>query len=421
MYSIKGKVDMEQGVVYITALLIAFNYYYPQWVWQSGSKKYAAGDYDGSIKIFTRIAKWWWLGRLWMAQALCIEPINSIALATRGWCIWQSTENAVLALNDLDRALALSGISASAQAYKGAVLLGSGSFEEAVTCFSNAVRIEPNKPYHYIQRASAFAALLQSEKALTDCDAAVKLSPEDASLIGTYGRILQQLGKFDDAIEQCQLALEISPSSATAIYSFAAVLHENNRTEEALTFWERRFGDKLHQFHFRLNRAVFLTKLLRYEEALADCDIALTHKPSWRINVCRAYIHLRQGDLRQCDLELKAVEALHPNEPIVVSNRARCLIAMEKFQESVGLLKAFVETDKFAELNYKFLNTEGIAYKALGDLSSAQTFFRRSLTINSKSLEAVWHQGDTLEKLGDLEQGRADKNKAIESGYVEGP
>jgi tetratricopeptide (TPR) repeat protein len=354
-------------------------------------------------------------------QALCIEPINSIALATRGWCIWQSSENAALALNDLDKALTLSSMSASAHAYKAAVLLGSGNFEEAVACFSTAMRIEPNMPHLYIQRASAFSALRQSEQALTDCDVALKLAPKDGTLIAIRGWIFQQLGKYDDAIEQCQLALELSPGSQTAIYQYAVVLHENNRSEEALTFWDSRSGDNHYQFHFRLNRAAFLTELRRYEEALVDCDIASTLRPSWRTNVCRAYIYLCQGKLVQCDLELKAAEALHAKDFIVISNRARWLVATNQFQEAVDLLKAFAETDKSAELRYVYLNTEGIAYKALGELSSAQTFFQRSLNMNSKSLEALWHHGDTLEKLGDLEQGRMEKNKAIEAGYAERP
>jgi tetratricopeptide (TPR) repeat protein len=441
----KGKVDMEQGVVYLTALLIALYYCYPHWIWKSGSKKHVAGDYDGAIRIFTRISKSWWMGKRWTAhslvaragarvgleqyqlaledcdQALRIEPINSIALATRGWCIWQSSENAALALIDVDNALILSPISATALAYKGAILLGSGSFEEAVTCFSNAVRLEPNKPYHYIQRAKAYSDLRQVEQALTDCDVAKKLAPKDGTLLAICGWIFQQLGKYDDAIEQCQQALELSPSSPTAISSFAAVLHQNNRSEEALAFLNKQSEDKHNQFHFRLNRAVFLTELLRYEEALVDCDIASTFKPSWRIHLCRAYIYLCQGKLVQCDLELKAAEALRPEVSMVISNRARWLVAMEKFQESVDLVKAFAEMNKSAELNHLYLNTEGIAHKALGELSSAETFFQRALNMNPKSLEALWHHGDTLERLGDLEKGHMEKSMAIESGYVERP
>jgi tetratricopeptide (TPR) repeat protein len=436
---------MEQGVLFLTALLLAACYYYPHSVWQNGSKKFAAGNYDDAIKIFTRISNWWWMGKFWTAQslvnraaartslaqyqlaledcnqALRIEPINSIALATRGWCIWQSSENAVLALVDLDEALKLSSRSARAQEYKGVVLLGSGNFEKAVTCFSNAVKIEPNKPSHYIQRALAFSALRQLEQALTDCDVAMKLAPKDGTIIATRGRIFQQLGKYDDAIKQCQIALVLSPSSPTAIYNFAAVLHETNRSEEALSFWNRQSGEKLNQFNFRLNRAVFLIKLLRYEEALVDCDIASKLKPSWRIHLCRAYIYLCQGKLAQCDLELKAAESLHPEDSMVISNRARWLVAMNKFQESVELVKTFAETDKSAELNYMYLNTEGIAYKALGELFSAETFFQRALNMNPKSLEALWHHGDTLERLGDLEKGRMEKNTAIDSGYVERP
>ena len=93
--------------------------------------------------------------------------------------------------------------------------------------------------------------------------------------------------------------------------------------------------------------------------------------------------------MAQCNLELNTVEGMHSADFLVVSNRARWLVAMKKYQEAVDHLKTFAETHKSAELSHDYLNTEGIAYKAFGELSLAEVSFQRALKINPKSLAST--------------------------------
>ena len=132
-------------------------------------------------------------------QALEIEPMNSRALAMRGWCLWNITDKMELALIDLDKALSLSSKSAITLLYKGIVLIGSADYAKAEECLSSAVLLEPKTANNYMQRAAARVYLLKPEEALADCDTAIQLAPKNKSLVAFRGWILNALGQYDEA------------------------------------------------------------------------------------------------------------------------------------------------------------------------------------------------------------------------------
>jgi tetratricopeptide (TPR) repeat protein len=56
------------------------------------------------------------------------------------------------------------------------------------------------------------------EKALADCNKALKLRPKAPDILDSRGLVLLRLGKFDRAIADYTASLSVNPSNAWALY-----------------------------------------------------------------------------------------------------------------------------------------------------------------------------------------------------------
>jgi tetratricopeptide (TPR) repeat protein len=169
-----------------------------------------------------------------------------------------------------------------------------------------------------------------------------------------------------------------------------------------------------------LHRAACLWLLNREHDAIADCNTAqLLNALLPRSYILRAHSYLSLGNLQQTELELQKAEALDPDDPSLFICRARLLLAQTRADEALEIVDRFVQLHP--TMHASFLVVRAVICKALTRYEESERYLDDALRINPKNLEALWHHGDTFEKIGKVEQGRAEKSNAIDFGYTPKP
>ena len=83
---------------------------------------------------------------------------------------------------------------------RGHTAYSTGEFQEAVECFSRAIKLRPEISAGYRYRAYAYLELGERVRALNDLDQAIRLKPDEAQLYSDRAAELFAQKSFDQAI-----------------------------------------------------------------------------------------------------------------------------------------------------------------------------------------------------------------------------
>lgn len=83
----------------------------------------------------------------------------------------------------------------------------SGAFDQAISQFSEVIKLNPTRAGAFYWRAMAYQAIKQQDRALKDLDEAIKLAPDCATCYLSRGLIYSNQGKLQEALEQFEEAL----------------------------------------------------------------------------------------------------------------------------------------------------------------------------------------------------------------------
>ncbi len=209
-------------------------------------------------------------------KARCLEPENAAAYTARGMaqcCLGQHEA----ALADFEAALRLEPQCAEAYACRGIVHSNIGNYKHALADLDEAIRIMPDVPTDtraaykhypakgvladlrlrlaevYHNRAYAKSFLGQRQSALSDYDAAIRLSPGCAASYTNRGQLKDSLGQREAALADFEAAIRADPEAAHPYTERALEKIRKNRDAEARAALEialklaRAAGDKTHQ------------------------------------------------------------------------------------------------------------------------------------------------------------------------------
>ena len=92
-------------------------------------------------------------------------------------------------------------------------------FDRALADYTKAIEIDPKYTYVYNQRCWLRATANRDlPLALSDCDSAIRLGPNDALSIDSRGFVYLRLNRLDEAIADYDAALKINPQRAYSLY-----------------------------------------------------------------------------------------------------------------------------------------------------------------------------------------------------------
>ncbi len=172
------------------------------------------------------------------------------------------TENNYLAYNNL-----------------GTCLAKKGQLAEALDCFHQSLKINPDDPDVLYNLGNAFAKLGNWDEAITHYQHALRIFPNQPDILDNLGFALTAKQQFPGAIACFEAALKFDPDSADAHNNLATVLFMQRRFEEAVRQYREavRIAPGNPQFYSNLGDA--LVKQGQTAEAVRCYEAALRLKP----------------------------------------------------------------------------------------------------------------------------------------------
>jgi len=185
--------------------------------WQGNHKKAQAAlkarDYKTAIIIFTEILA---SGRLpkgeWTATTFYL----------RGKAYRESRQYK-LATDDYLAAIAVNPKMDVAHYELGATYQAMDQHAKAAESFGKAIALKGNNADYYYARCVSYSWQSNFKSAISDCEAAVRLRPRDADMLGVLGRLYEDSGQKQRAIDTYKLALSINPNQPEARDGLAAL------------------------------------------------------------------------------------------------------------------------------------------------------------------------------------------------------
>ncbi|XP_062203036.1 uncharacterized protein LOC133905292 [Phragmites australis] len=90
----------------------------------------------------------------------------------------------------------------------------SGNYLKAAALYTQAIKLDPDNPTLYSNRAAAFLQLVKLSKALSDAETTVKLKPQWEKGYFRKGCVLEAMERYEEAISAFQIALQHNPQNA---------------------------------------------------------------------------------------------------------------------------------------------------------------------------------------------------------------
>jgi protein O-mannosyl-transferase len=162
----------------------------------------------------------------------------------------------------------------------GAVLLESGSIEEAIRCFRKAIELKPDYADAHANLGLALRMHGDPLEARKSFETAVKIDPRQVNAIHGLGRYYEDQGDLKKAISYYNSALEINGYLPEVNYNFGNALIKSNLIEEGVNQYFLALRLNPNHFLATYNLGVVYLNTGRFPEAAAQFQKALKIKPN---------------------------------------------------------------------------------------------------------------------------------------------
>jgi len=177
---------------------LANGYYY------RGVAKYEKSDFDGAIGDYS--------------QAMKVDPQDPDYLNSRAQA-YEAKNDLDKALADYNQSLKIDPKSIYAYNNRGAAYQRKGDYARAAADYGEVTKLQPNNIDAWSARCWVRAISPgQTQQALADCNAALKIKADAAEVLDTRGFVYLKLGQSDNAIKDFDAALKGDPKLAGSLY-----------------------------------------------------------------------------------------------------------------------------------------------------------------------------------------------------------
>ncbi|MGA2280237.1 MAG: tetratricopeptide repeat protein [Verrucomicrobiota bacterium] len=199
---------------------------------QSMADRYS---YLPSVGLFVILA--WGVGELWLRRhwpKLSLFLLAGLLLVACAWqtriqlgC-WQNTETL------FRHALVVTENNYTACVNLGTCLSAKGDIQGAVSCYDQALRMNPLDPSVLYDLGNGFAKLGMWDEAIANYCKALEITPNQADILDNLGFARAAKKQYAGAITNFEAALKLKPDSASAHNNLATVLFIQKRFDEAV-------------------------------------------------------------------------------------------------------------------------------------------------------------------------------------------
>jgi len=322
------------------------------------------------------------------------------------------------------------------------------NYKGAVDLLKKAIKLDPDNHIFYSNRAAAYMALEQYEKALADADECIRLQPTWAKGYSRRGAALFRLDKLGGARDAFEKGLELDPENATYVRCTKQELQLvmdaiAQRKEESLEFKERAIeafnvqNFKRAEQHlssaieldpenhvFYSNRAAAYMAIEQFDMALDDANECVRLQPAWAKGYSRqaaAFLSMaelpaaREACMKGLDLEpdntqvkeeLRRVEIA---ESLALKDSATEAFKAQDYEKAVDDLTAAIGLDPS---NQVFYSNRSVAYTAMQMYEKALEDADECIRLQPTWAKGYSRRAAAKFHLGDLQAAKLSYSKA---------
>jgi Flp pilus assembly protein TadD len=155
-----------------------------------------------------------------------------------------------------------------------------GKHAEAITAFSEAIRLQPDsaEAHHWI--CGAYYGLREYEKAVASCNEAIRLKPDLSGAYNNRGLAYWRLGHYDRALDDFRQAARLLPNYATAIRNLGSLYSSRQQYDLALSEYSEAVRLLPNDWTIVRDRGDTFIHLKQYDRAVQDYTEVIRLNPS---------------------------------------------------------------------------------------------------------------------------------------------
>jgi tetratricopeptide (TPR) repeat protein len=263
----------------------------------------------------------------------------------------------------------------------------------------------------YRNRCVGWNQKRDTERALADCDEAIRLDPSYAG--GHNGRCwaLNNKGEHDRAIADCNQAIRLDPKVTGPLINRGIAWLGKRDSDRAITDFNEAIRLNPKDPNAFVNRAAAWSNKGDYARAIADYDQALRLDPKNARNFnSRGVMWAGRRDYSRAIADYSDAIRLDPKLVVAYNNRAVALKHQGDYDRAMADLDEAIRLDPAYAFSY---NNRGLIWSDRRNFDRAVAEFDQAIRLDRGYTAAYTNRGLAYERKGDRERARADFDAAL--------
>ncbi|MBD2355601.1 tetratricopeptide repeat protein [Tolypothrix sp. FACHB-123] len=281
-----------------------------------------------------------------------------------------------------------------------------GNYQEAMKAYEAALRINPNHPDAYFQRAIAHYDLKNYQAAFEDLNQVVRLTPNSSVAYMNRGLTQDLLQRNQEALQDYSQAIALNPDYAAAYLNRGALKNELQDYQGGISDLNQAIRLKPDYALAYLNRGDAYIGLQDYQKAIADLDEAIKLQPNSAVAYSRRGFAYRQlKEYNKAVLDYNIAIGIQPDYTSAYFGRA---FVRRRLQDERGALADYSKiislSPEFAEAYYN----RGLIYQQLAANEKALLDFQKAADLYQQQGKTEYYQ-DTIQRIRELQNQKIFK------------
>jgi len=222
-----------------------------------------------------------------------------------------------------------------------------GKHNDALAYYNKAITLKPEQADFYLNRAKSLRLLDKHRDAIMDYKHAITLKPDYPEAYNNIGNTLQELGQYQDSLACYDIAIKLKPDYVGAYNNRGGAFQQLKRYNESIESYDKAIELKPDYADAYNNKGTTLQEMMYYDDALSHYNKATELNPYY------ADAYVNQGniyhEIKRYDEALGSYHnaiKLRPDHAEAYNNLSNTLASKGEMDEAEKMLRHALSLNK---------------------------------------------------------------------------